>query len=280
MGRTFSAVTLNCPEYPHKHVNLPILLSVSLHRTDPTTAGWYPDPAGGRGQRWHDGVGWTGQTSYAEPMKPLGAPFASLADWLSRLLLTMCALSVVILALDVWSYLHPVVVILPDTEVATGNGLTHLMIVLGVGVLYGLAYCVTGVVWLVWQHRLAVSAPAALKSSPGMHVVWWFVPFAAYWKPIGNMTDLWRSYGSARRDAGPVEGPPFFLWWMSWIVGVWFTSVMFTAVLAGSVEAVRTLSLLAALGALASALSAGLAALVVRTMSWQALLVHTDADRT
>src|SRR3954453_14012612 len=52
----------------------------------PQTAGWYPDPAGSGGQRWHDGQGWTGQVSMGITKAPLGPGFARLGDWLGGLL--------------------------------------------------------------------------------------------------------------------------------------------------------------------------------------------------
>ena len=59
---------------------------MSTPGTQPLAAGWYPDPAGGGGQRWHDGQGWTGQTMHGSLPTGLGRGFARLADWLGRLL--------------------------------------------------------------------------------------------------------------------------------------------------------------------------------------------------
>ncbi|MCM3658039.1 DUF2510 domain-containing protein [Agromyces mediolanus] len=42
------------------------------------TPGWYPDPAGGGGQRWWDGIGWTEHVAPGVPAAP--APAAPLAD--------------------------------------------------------------------------------------------------------------------------------------------------------------------------------------------------------
>ena len=36
------------------------------------TPGWYPDPAGGPGERWWDGIAWSGETRPASPLtRPL-----------------------------------------------------------------------------------------------------------------------------------------------------------------------------------------------------------------
>ena len=60
---------------------------MSTPGTQPQAAGWYPDPAGTGGQRWHDGQGWTAQVVRGSvDVKSLGPGFARLGDWLGRLL--------------------------------------------------------------------------------------------------------------------------------------------------------------------------------------------------
>lgn len=274
-----------------------ILFRVSTPSLQPRSAGWYPDPAGGVGQRWHDGQGWTGQISSATPSKPLAAGFAKLADWLYRLLVFDCVLSLVALPLMLWTrsprgYV-PVMSQPPSVQQGVQSGASGVQsppvqlpdqfyVALGFLAVLVLTYWVTGLMWLVWQHRVASSAPGGLKSSPAMHVVWWFVPFANWWKPVGSISDLWRSYGSSRQGVGspaePVTAPPVFLWWTCWLVAGMFGGLTYVAVLGGSLlQQTPTLTMLAAVGAIAQALAAGLGALVVRQLSWVALLTHADA---
>ncbi|MEO7941924.1 MAG: DUF4328 domain-containing protein [Marmoricola sp.] len=246
---------------------------MSVSSLEPRAAGWYPDPAGGAGRRWHDGQGWTAKVSFGQMVKPLGAPFAKLGDRLARLLILMCALNVAVLALNVGGYLAPELV-LGVSPGEPGTVPVNLLAGLALVLIYLVGYVVTGLLWAVWQYRLAVSAPAALRRSPAMHVASWCLPVVSYWFPVRNMSDLWRSYGTAHRRDTAVGGPPLFLWWTCWIVSALFGAGMFPTLLATTVQEVRVLSLLGAVGALFSALAAGLAVLVVRRLSWQALLVH------
>jgi hypothetical protein len=278
-----------------------ILLCVSTQSTQPQVAGWYADPAGGSGQRWHDGQGWTGQVSYAKPRTPLGSPFAKLADWLSRLLVANCVLNLLALPLMLWTRPGTGGIPLVDPQLFAPTGVPatsqpgvavapaapvdvpgQLYVALVFLMLVGLLYAVTGLVWLIWQARIAAAAPAALKSSPTMHVLWWFVPFANWWMPVRSVSDLWRSYGATLREARTqgeqVVAPPVFLWWTCWLVSGVFVLWTYLAVLGGSfIPQTSTLTLLGAVGAVCLALAAAMGALVVRQLSWVALLSQADA---
>lgn len=240
---------------------------------EPRPAGWYPDPAGGLGQRWHDGQGWTGQISYSKPGKPLGPAFARLGDWVTRLVMFMGVVNLAVLALDLWTLSAPEMV---ADALAPGRTTLPLypVVVLFLALTWFVGYLVTGVVWVVWQYQLARSAPTALRRSPGMHVASWCIPFVSYWFPFQNMTDLWRSYGSVRKQHGEVNGPPFLLWWLCWILATWFGGSMFMPILGATVEQVHVFSIVGALGAALGVLSAALAVPVVRELSWQALLAQ------
>ena len=235
--------------------------------------GWYPDPAGGHGQRWHDGTGWTGQISHGKPMRPLGAPFAALADRLARVLIVVAVVNVAALAQAAYGYASPSTVI-EANQMATVNLPTYHLISYVLGGLTVLLGLGAGLTWLVWQRRLALSAPGPLRSSPTMHVVWWFVPFANLVMPCKSMTDMWRSYGTARHGA-VVAGPPFFLWWTFYLLSGFFGGLLFSPGLGGAdLGVVQVVAIVQMAGAAFSALAAGLAAWVVRGLSWQALLVH------
>ncbi len=77
---------------------------MSTPGTQPQAAGWYPDPAGSGGQRWHDGQGWTGQVvqDSGAPPQSLDHRFAGLSDWLARLLLVNAGLAVVYMVVEFW----------------------------------------------------------------------------------------------------------------------------------------------------------------------------------
>jgi hypothetical protein len=142
------------------------------------------------------------------------------------------------------------------------------------GGLHVVLYVAIGLSWVVWQRRLALSAPGPLRSTPVMHVAWWFVPFANLVMPVRSMKDLWRSYGTARGGA-TVAGPPFFLWWVFFLLSDLFGGLLLSPGLGGTdVTDIKVIAVVEMVGAAAAAMAAGLAVLVVRIMSWQALLVH------
>jgi hypothetical protein len=246
---------------------------VSSQSLEPRQAGWYPDPAGGHGLCWHDGQGWTGKISYAKPRKPLGAPFAALADRLTRMLIVAGVVEVAALGLAAYAYASPETVVRANLT-AQANLPTYHLVSYVLGGLEVLVYLAAGLSWLVWQRRLALSAPGQLRSSPAMHVVWWFVPFANLVMPVRSRADLWRSYGTARAGAR-VNGPPFVSWWLFFLVSQFFGGLLLSPGIAGtSVADVHLVAVVQMVGAAVTALAAGLAVLVVRIMSWQALLAH------
>jgi hypothetical protein len=89
-----------------------------------------------------------------------------------------------------------------------------------------IALLVTGVLWCIWQHRahgnLRAFGRNGLRYTPGWAVGWWFIPFASLWKPLGAMSELWKS-------SEPTDDPNAWLrarawwllglWWACWIGG-------------------------------------------------------------
>ncbi len=64
----------------------------------------------------------------------------------------------------------------------------------------GLAFVlVTGMVWLVWQHRSQANLHAVpvreLEYTPGWAVGWWLIPFANLVKPFQTVRELWKASG-------------------------------------------------------------------------------------
>jgi hypothetical protein len=226
---------------------------VSTPTTQPHAAGWYPDPAGGTGRRWWDGTEWTGRRSIASRptgLPPLGPRFARLGDLLGRLLLANAALSV--LTLGIQQYVHSEIVY----QVLALVAVTLLLL--------------TGALWCGWQWRMAVSSPDRLRRAPRVHVGAWFIPVANLWLPIQNMNELWHAYEP--HDArGRGRGISWVLpWWTAWVISAVLGAQGLRVLLQGQVPGEY-------LGA-AWAVAALLAWVVVRRLSWRALLYHADLD--
>jgi hypothetical protein len=82
---------------------------------------------------------------------------------------------------------------------------------------------ITGIVWLVWQHRSQANLHAArlreLEYTPGWSVGWWLIPFANLVKPFQTMRELWKASGG---DDSWWRNPTWSLigwWWAVWIAG-------------------------------------------------------------
>ena len=226
---------------------------MSLSTTRPHAPGWYPDPAGGSGQRWWDGTEWTGRraiASRADHLPPLGPRFARLGDVLGALLLANAGLSMLTLVVE---------------QVAHREAVSRVLAVAAL-VLLGL----TGLVWCAWQWRMAVSSPDRLRRGPRLHVGSWFIPVANLWLPIQNMSALWHAYEP--HDArGRGQGISLVLpWWTAWLVSSAFGAVGLHTLLQGE-------SPDAYLGVM-WAVAGVLAWFVVRRMSWRALLYHAGLD--
>lgn len=84
------------------------------------------------------------------------------------------------------------------------------------------ALLVTGIVWLIWQHRSQANLHAArlreLKFTPGWAVGWWLIPFANFVKPFQTMRELWKASGGDERW-WQVKTWPLIGWWWAWWIG-------------------------------------------------------------
>jgi hypothetical protein len=226
---------------------------VSEHNGYPgAPPGWYPDPAGGPGQRWWDGYAWTDATvlpqqpppppsAHAEPRPgpaPEVAPWAvasaapttsgttSLVDNEQRIV-PFARIAVVMPAVY---YLVNLVVqrVNADQLLALGhqfrvdwhdaqNGVTpppyHGSSGLGpVNLLVGVVTVVAVVNACIWQHR-AASAGRSLGFASRRSPAW---GVGSWFVPIVN---LWMPY-SAIRDCLPPDHPHrarVLHWWIAWI---------------------------------------------------------------
>ena len=125
----------------------------------------------------------------------------------------------------------------------------------------------TGIFWLLWQHRAQANLTAlgvqGLRFTPGWAVGWWFIPFANLAMPFLAMRELTRA--SASGGAGP--SPPgrvdalLAWWWAALLLGI----VLFNAALIalGSQQPEATYSTVASEGLMIAAGAAeGLAAVL------------------
>jgi hypothetical protein len=94
--------------------------------------------------------------------------------------------------------------------------------VAAVGIAALIVLLITGIVWLVWQHRSQANLHAArlreLEYTPGWSVGWWLIPFANLVKPFQTVRELWKA--SSGDDAW-WQNPTWPLigwWWALWIV--------------------------------------------------------------
>jgi hypothetical protein len=83
---------------------------------------------------------------------------------------------------------------------------------------------VTGLVWVIWQHRAQANLRALgasdVKYSPGWAVGWWFVPFANFVMPYNTMTELWKASGPHQGTAWRMQPTTRLLpfWWGTWLL--------------------------------------------------------------
>jgi hypothetical protein len=242
--------------------------------------GWYPDPAGGSGQRWWDGYSWNeAVVTPTLPPVPPGPPgpwvaaSARLASSttvdLVRRELRMVNLAMLAVCIPALHYFTDFVVervdnrqfhVIGDHFVVmyhqiqnnqpqtTFNQSVPLSWLMGLVVLATLG---SVIVALVWQHRAASAARALglpFTHSPGWGVGCWFVPVVNLFMPY-----------QALRDCLPVGhgGRRLVLAWWLILMGTWTMALMaeiatyFWATPVGVVFG--ALSLLGATGLLATA---------------------------
>jgi hypothetical protein len=90
-----------------------------------------------------------------------------------------------------------------------------------VAVAQALTLVVTGIVWLIWQHRgqanLVSARVSGLRFTPGWAVGWWFVPFANLVKPFQTMRELWKASRGEEDWGQSRTWRVIGWWWAAWL---------------------------------------------------------------
>ncbi len=217
--------------------------------------GWYPDPAGGPGQRWWDGYAWTDSTvlpqhppppPWAGASPPQG-PASEVAPWAvaTQRLSTYNAGSVVdaelrlrnvgrvavavpaacnIVNLVIWRVNESRYLAYGDQLRLTWDDAQRNItpptyhgpsLVTPAGLLVSLAYVVALIVALIWQHR-AASAGRALGLPSGQSPAW---GVGSWFVPIVN---FWIPYHAVRDclPPGDLHRRRVLQWWIAFLVTV------------------------------------------------------------
>ncbi|MET9954588.1 DUF4328 domain-containing protein [Streptomyces sp. NPDC006339] len=143
-------------------------------------------------------------------------------------------------------------------------------------VAYSMAFTLfvaTGIVFIVWFHRLrqnaGVWAPDVPSRGPGWAIGGWFVPIANLWIPRGIAVEIWRA---SRPDPYEADGARELTllngWWTVWVTGTVVDRIATTLYGdADTVSAWTTATWWSLTGFLLNIIAAVLAILVVRRLT-------------
>ncbi|MGX5697883.1 DUF4328 domain-containing protein [Agromyces soli] len=182
------------------------------HTTPPPAAppaGWYPAPDGSQTNWWWDGASWMHPPQPPQSSKASPA-VAGLALATQILVIACAAVSLVTVgtealgisgaswALDGQAFAVDLLNMYDQSTIATTI----------VSMLTSLA---AGVLWLIWQFRVAKYVDGTRRSA-GWHIGSWFIPVVSFWFPYQNVSDLWRAVGRARPSW-------LIIWWLLFMGG-------------------------------------------------------------
>jgi hypothetical protein len=178
----------------------------------PPPAGWYPAPDGSSGTWWWDGARWTQPDQQPSPQfaaTTASRGIAGLATATQVLLIVCAVVSVATIGIETFGigavsgYLNG-----DDSAIDMIDAYDQSTSV--VSILSSVALVATGVLWAVWQYRVAKQVTGRTRRSAGWHAGSWFVPVVSFWFPFQNISDLWQAVGRARPSWQ-------ILWWLLWV---------------------------------------------------------------
>lgn len=176
--------------------------------TPSMNAGWYPAPNGSSQPWWWDGSQWMPPQAEASPA-PAARGTARLAIVTQALLLMSAVFSVATIGVEVFGISSINAYLGGDYAAASSieayDTFSLVVTLLSLVVLVG-----TGILWVIWQHRLAKQVLGRTRRTPGWHAGSWFIPVVNWWFPYQNITDLWRAAGRTRPGWQVA-------WWAFWI---------------------------------------------------------------
>lgn len=224
-------------------------------------AGWYPAPDGSSETWWWDGARWT-QPQAQQQQQPdtrEGATntIAKLAMATQVLLLVCILMSVATIGIETFG-------IIAVTDFLNGYDTTvdrfdlYDQSTSVVSILSSLFLITTGVIWVIWQYRVAKQVTGRTRRSPGWHAGSWFVPIINLWFPYQNISDLWRALGRTRPSWQ-------IIWWLLWVIGSYVIQVSTRIYLvAEDLETLRVAMWMSLAGEILLLAAAPLALLVIR----------------
>jgi hypothetical protein len=121
-----------------------------------------------------------------------------------------------------------------DPDIALG------LVQLGAGVLWGLLYLVTAVIFCVWIYRVNANARALgaadMTITPGWSVGWFFIPFANLVKPYVAVKEIWNASDSHPDEVSALGGVPLLVgtWWGAWLLSNVLGNASFRATFAAT----------------------------------------------
>ena len=175
----------------------------------PTPAGWYPAPDGSPAKWWWDGTRWIQPQQQVNPGVPTINAIAKLA-------VATQILVIVYGVVTIGTIVNETMGIFAATSFLDGNeGAIDMLDAYDrgtsvVSILSSLTLIAAGVLWVIWQYRVAKQVAGLTRRSAGWHAGSWFIPVISFWYPYENISDLWRAVGLTR--------PRWqILWWLLWI---------------------------------------------------------------